>query len=345
MSSRLCVAAILAILALAALTGPVRAQAPSSSFPASFEKYLAAEVRPTATERMMLLSGAPFTKVLPSDANREVFVFGAVWINAPQSEYVARVNDIENLEKGGSFRITKKISNPPRLEDFAQLELPAEDVRDLRRCEAGNCELKISEKGLEALKAKIRLNTPNEKADADAAMRQLALDYVVGYREGGNARLAVYRDAARPVFVANEFRAMIERAPSLVPIPDLLKYLLEYPASSLPGASDFLYWQDTTFGLKPTIRINHLVIQQRDGQTVVASKLLYASHYFLSGLEQRVLLTDPGRGPGFWFVTINRGRADGLSGFGAQLVRSRVRSEVQNGIQRLLTSTKATLEQ
>lgn len=45
----------------------------------------------------------------------------------------------------------------------------------------------------------------------------------------GNARLAIYRDADAPVFVADEFRSMIERAPSLVRLPDLLRYLLEYP--------------------------------------------------------------------------------------------------------------------
>ena len=69
------------------------------------------------------------------------------------------------------------------------------------------------------------------------AFRRLALEYVNGYREGGNARLAVYRDADDPVFVANEFKSMIERAPP-ARMPDLLEYLLEYPMSSLSGSTD-----------------------------------------------------------------------------------------------------------
>jgi len=40
----------------------------------------------------------------------------------------------------------------------------------------------------------------------------------------------------------------------------------------------------------------------RPGRTVVASKMLYASHYFWTALELRVLLADPARGAGFWFV-------------------------------------------
>jgi len=88
-----------------------------------------------------------------------------------------------------------------------------------------------------------------------------------------------------------------------------------------------LYWQETEFGLKPTIRISHLTIRENPEDTVVTSKMLYASHYFWTGLELRVLMPDPSRGPGFWFVTVKRSRSDGLSGFTGMFVRRRVRSE------------------
>lgn len=323
---------------------PVGAQGTPPPLPQGFERYLATEVHPTAAERKTLLAGGPLTKVLPSDQTKEVFVFGAIWINALPAEYVRRVKNIEDFEKGGGFRITKKISDPPRLEDFAQLELPEDDVKDLRRCTPGDCEVKLSARGLQAFRTQVRWGTPNEKADADAAFRRLAFEYVNGYREGGNARLAVYRDGDDPVFVANEFRSMIERAPSLARMPDLLKYLLEYPSTPLTASTDFLYWQDVQFGLKPTIRMNHLVIQDRPGQTVIASKMLYASHYFWTALEQRVLQPDPARGSGFWLVTISRSRSDGLKGFIGRLLRGRVRTEAQEGTEAALKVTKTRLE-
>src|SRR5690349_23009178 len=65
MLSRFWVATVLGVLIPVALTGPARAQAPASSFPVNFEKYLAGEVRPSAAERMTLLSGAPVIKMLP----------------------------------------------------------------------------------------------------------------------------------------------------------------------------------------------------------------------------------------------------------------------------------------
>ena len=337
-------AAVSSLLLVAVMARSGGARASSQALPPNFEQYLAAEVRPTAAERTALISGTPVTKLLPSDESKEVFVFGAVWIHASPAEYVKQMKDIENFEKGGAFHITKKISDPPKLDDFARLELSDEDLKDLRQCKAGDCEFKLSAKSLEVLKTQIHWGTPTEKSDANTAFRRLTLEYVSGYRDGGNARLAVYRDKDRPTFVANEFRSMIEHAPSLVRVPDVQKYLLEYPSAPLPGSTDFLYWQEAQFGLKPTIRINHLVIQERPDKTVIASKLLYASHYFWTALEERVLQADPARGPGFWFVMISRSRSDGLDGFLGGLLRGKVRSEAQKGTEAVLKATKANLE-
>jgi hypothetical protein len=122
------------------------------------------------------------------------------------------------------------------------------------------------------------------------------------------------------------------------------RYLLEYPRVTIPDATSFLYWQETEFGLKPTIRISHLTVRENPDDTVVTSKMLYASHYFWTGLEVRVLMPDPSRGTGFWFVTVNRSRSDGLSGFTGMFVRRRVRSEVEDGALAGLRSTKQRLE-
>ena len=316
-----------------------------SALPEPLERYLAAVVWPSQSERAQLMAGAPITKLLESDPSREVAVFGAVWIKASPARYVKAVKDIEKFERGRAFLVTKRISSPPTLEDFAQLTLPDDDVIDLKSCRVGDCKIKLSEQALQKLRAQVDWKSPTAKADVQTAFRRLALEYVNGYREGGNARLAVYRDDARPTFVADEFRFLIERMPALATgLPDFRRYLLEYPAASLPGSTEFLYWQETKFGLKPTIRINHVVIQERLELTVVASKMLYASHYFWTALEMRVLVPDPTRGPGFWFVTVNRSRSDGLSGFVGRIVRNRVRSEVQKGMSAALTATKANLE-
>lgn len=316
---------------------------PVGQLPPVLETYLGKDVHLSAADRKALVSGSPVTKILDSDASKEVAVFGAVWINASPAAYVARVNDIENFEKGGAFRITKRISDPPKPDDFAQMDLPARDVADLRDCRIGDCGLKLGAHTLQKLRREVHWSTPDATAQAEGIVRRAAFDYVTGYRAGGNARLAVYRDSDDPVFVGQEFRSMIERLPALAPMPDMQRYLLDYPSATLSGGTDFLYWQEAQFGLKPTIRINHLIIQERPDVTIVASKMLYATHYFWTALELRVLTPDPSRG-GFWFVTMSRSRSDGLSGFIGRFVRGRVRKEALRGTLTALSATKARLE-
>jgi hypothetical protein len=48
---------------------------------------------------------------------------------------------------------------------------------------------------------------------------------------------------------------MIDRLPRLAAeLPDITRYLLEYPNATLSNATDFLHWQETQFGLRPTVR-------------------------------------------------------------------------------------------
>ena len=344
MARALCATAL--VFVVAGSSHPIGlAQRLSVGLPAGLESYLTKVVRATPAERQRLLGGAPITKLLDVDESKEVAVFGAVWIDAPMRRYVEVVRDIESLERGGRFRVTRRISAPPTLEDFASLHLPAADVRSLRMCRVGDCEVRLSEEALQRFRTEVDWAATGVQAAADAVMRRMALEYVTGYLEGGNERLPVYRDGSRLRFVAEEFRAMVDRMPELTSyLPDLRRYLLDYPKATLPEATSFLYWQETEFGLKPTIRISHLTIREGADDTVVASKMLYASHYFWTGLELRVLLPDPSRGSGFWFVIVNRTRSDGLSGFTGRLVRRRVRSEVQEGALAGLRATKRRLE-
>ena len=139
---------------------------------------------------------------------------------------------------------------------------------------------------------------------------------------------------------------MVDRMPEMTTyLPGLKKYLLDYPKVMLPNAESFLYWQNAKFGLKPTIRINHVTISNQQTHAVVVSKMLYASHYFWTAIELRVLVPDPARGHGVWFVTVNRSRSDGLSGFVGSIIRGKVRSEAEQGMNAALKITKTRMEQ
>ena len=324
--------------------GPSSNLAAASALPPRLERYLS-PVPLTKSDRTALEAGKPVTGFLDADPSREIAVLGAAWIDASPASYVTAVSDIENFERGRAFRVTKRISTPPRMEDFSALKISDDDLDDLKSCRVGDCDLKLGEAAVERFRAEVDWRRPTARAHAEVVFRELMLEYVAGYLEGGNARLAVYRDDPTPTFVADEFAALLGRMPWVANHwPDLRRYLLDYPRATLPGSSGFLYWQDADFGLKPTIRVSHLVIHERPEETVVASKMLYASHYFWTALEVRVLIPDPARG-GFWFLMVNRCRADGLGGFFGRFVRGRVRSGVQKGVLTSMAATKRRLEE
>ena len=340
----LSVAGFIAVLALRPDDMSLRAQG-QPPLPARFDSYIKAHVKLTPDRHKQLLAGQPVTQHLDTDPAKEVAIFGAVWVKAPMARYLDAVKDIESFEKGANFLVTKRISSPPRLEDFDQLSLPPDEIADLKTCKVGDCEVKLSEAALTRIQRETDWSKPSAPADVERSFRRLAYEYVTGYLEGGNSRLAVYRDAQRPTFVAQEFAAMVDRMPEMTSyLPDLRKYLLDYPKVILPNAEGFLYWQNAKFGLKPTIRINHLTIAHEPSHVAVVSKMLYSSHYFWTAIELRILVPDSARGEGFWFANVNRSRSDGLDGFVGSLIRGKVRAEAAKGMQAALAVTKTQME-
>src|SRR5262245_5253001 len=120
----------LALAAVAAGASSIT-DAPSAQtlLPPRLRTYLDRFVKLDAKARERLLNGDPITKLLDADSVNEVAVFGGVWIDAPIERYLAAVKDIEHFERGGPYHITKKISSPPRPEDFAALTVPDDDVK------------------------------------------------------------------------------------------------------------------------------------------------------------------------------------------------------------------------
>jgi hypothetical protein len=298
----------------------------------------------TPAEVQALNAGQRVSKLLASGSDDEVAVLGVMWINAPLSKYIRAVQDIEHMEHGKGFQATRRISDPPRLQDFAALQLPDVDIHDLRKCRLGDCSVNLDEYAINRIEKEIDWSKPTATADVNALMRQVALRLAVAYRQSGNKGLPVYRDSSDPASTAQQFAAMINGMPLLRQEPAVRQYLLDYPQAKLPNANSFLYWQKVDFGLKPVIRINHVVTTQTADHALVASKQIYASHYFITALEIRELIPDPTRGEGFWFVDVSRGRSQSLSGLKGRIIRGRVEKETLNGLTRGMEATRSFLE-
>lgn len=233
------------------------------------------------------------------------------------------------------------------------MTLPAEDVEALRTCRPGDCELKLSAAAMTRISNQVNWSSPNAVGEANEVARGMILDLVRNYEANGNDALGDYDDGDDPVTVADELRALLPSADLLpAPVPALIEYLEDYPHGRPAGAEDFFYWSIVDFGLKPTLRVNHVTtypVSDRSSSKVayvIAIKQIYASHYLRSALELRFLVDDerhPGR-QGFFLASIARSRIDGMTGITGSLLRPIVNRRARNAIRRYLEHIKRQVE-
>jgi hypothetical protein len=206
--------------------------------------------------------------------------------------------------------------------------------------------------GIERFRDSVDWSRPDAVGQANALARPAILRLVQAYRRGGNEALGEYRDKRYPARVADQFQTMIDRASALPDVlPELRRYLLEYPSATLAGADSFVYWEKVSFGLKPTIRVNHAVIYRGTargrGFGVVAIKQLYATHYFHTALDVSVCVDDGATvAPhGFYLLTLKGSEQEGLTGVKGSMLRKVVVDKTRSSLESALASIKRAVEQ
>lgn len=333
----------IALFAVLLSNAVMRAQSP----PAGLEDFLRNETHLSGQEIGQLASGKAVGKVLPS-VPQEVAVFGLVLVHAPADFFVERFRDIETYKKNSAVAAVKKFSNPPVIEDLAQLVVDDDDFNALKTCRPGSCAVKLPTRVMEQIHKNIPWNAPDARQEANRLARATLLEYVKRYLEGGNAELSEYNDKKKPLRVAEEFNAILQASPYIYDyLPQFFEYLRDYPQKRLDGVEDFIYWSREKFGLKPVISVTHVSIfrQPELGVTSIASKQIYASHYFEASLGMTAALVvseDPN--PAFYLLYFNRSRSDALHGGFSGLARGKVRGRSLSGLKSNLEKTKATIE-
>jgi hypothetical protein len=312
--------------------------------------YLVNRMGFTERDLSAIESGRPVARTLDGRAAEDIAVVGAVRIKAPATALLAKLRDIVGFEKSPSVLQMGLFSTPPSLADLRHLTLDADDVSALEACTPGDCDLQLPDAIIRRFRAEVKWRSPATGQAATALLRQHLLDLVTAYRSAGNDGLGRYDDDRPTVHVAEEFRLLGFAHDLPVPLPALASYLTDYPRAPLRGAEEYFYWSKVEFGLKPTIRVNHLTIypttDRRDGLRYVATtKQLYASHYFSTALEMRFLLADPGRpDDGFVLLLVTKSRIRGLSGPIGSMIRLVVKGRAARTMERHLAHTKKLIE-
>jgi hypothetical protein len=331
---------------------------PATAVPAQsdsiVDKSLGEQMGFSTADIQSVEAGSAVIRSLDAPVREELAYVGLVHVDASAARFVDRFRNIEEFESGPGTPLIGRFGNPPELDDLARLTLPAADVAALSKCRPGSCDVKLSSTAMERFRNDVDWSSADAAAEANRVARQMILDLVEGYMADGNASLGYYDGEDDSVPFSEHFRDLLaSQVPLPVPIPELFSYLETYPQGRPEGADDFFYWTLVDFGLKQTIRVNHVTIYALNGSEVpservayaIAIKQIYASHYFYSTLELRFLVDDaPSAAEGSSLVSITRSRSDGLTGLTGLFLRPIITRRSRDGVRNYLQHVKQQIE-
>jgi hypothetical protein len=210
-------------------------------------------------------NGKAVAKIVESSTPDEVFVFGSVYVQSTPEEYLKLASDIAELRKLPNYLAIRKFSDPPQLSDFEGFNLEADDIKELKNCEPGRCDVQLPSEAMDAFKQSVSWSAPDTGNQVNRLAQKMALEALERYIQGGNADLGTYRDKHHPAVVADTFRSLLSRSQALpVYLPELDRYLLDYPEARSENIQSEFYWEKVNFGLKPTLRIVQAIVYRGD---------------------------------------------------------------------------------
>ena len=173
----------------------------------------------TADQRAAVDQGRPAAKVLSWGRPSEVFVFGAVYIDASPATYLKAARDIGRLGKSPGYLGIGELPTSATAADLAALSLDPDDLKALKNCKEGDCDLQLPTASIQAFRDRVDWKQADPSIQANELARGMILDLLREYRRGGNAELGEYRDKQHPSVVADQFEMMVSRSADLARIP------------------------------------------------------------------------------------------------------------------------------
>jgi hypothetical protein len=299
-----------------------------------------------------LESGQAIAKLLPAPSPDYIYVFGAVYVKATPEQYLRYAGDAEFLRKLPEYLALGRFSATPEKDEMRGFELETDDIKELRTCRPGKCKVQIPDLAGMGFVESINWKRPDVTQQVNARTRQLALDILYFYQRGGLSEVGSYNDAGKPVNIEQHFSDLL-KAPSITVnfLPEFQRHLSGYPQVALAGAESMFYWERVSFGLKPTLRINHSVKYRsttpNSDVAVIAVKQLWASHYLQSAIDLSVCVRDqrlPPDQPGCYLMSLKASKQAGLTGFLGSIMRRVITSKTRSGAEGSLAGIKKELE-
>jgi hypothetical protein len=297
-------------------------------------------------------SGRAVVKAMPSRSPAEVFLFGAVYVHAAPEKYIQFAHDFDRLRQLPNYLALGVFSNPPQLSDLSGFSFDDDDIKALKNCKPGDCLIQMPASSMEQAQKAMDWSAADVSQQVNALLHKAALEQIRRYQTEGNQALGVFHDKRNPTDVPQQFAYMLSYAKVLPEqLPDFHRYLLEYPAYRPANTDDAFFWDKVKFGLKPTLRIVHLITKRgKPGDPVIyamAEKQLYSSHYFETALDLSfcVRAGESVGEPGFYLIKAMGSEQAGLTGLKGSIVRKAAVGSSLSNLQKALTAIRKALEQ
>ncbi len=314
----------------------------------NFHKILREKIAFEETDFAALQQGETVVKVLPVLDKREVAVSGLVTLQVPAEVFLQSFRESMFRKSNPAILEIGGFSSQPSLDDLKDLTLESHDIEDLKKCVVGDCQLKLSAKMIERFQKEIDWEAPDYNSQVTQLLKVMLLDYVRDYLARGDVALIEYNDKSKIVRLAEEQRALKTGSSYIYDVlANFPQYVRGFPKPKLTDVENALVWSKVKFGLKPVIAINHITIYRNENeagpQILIASRQIYANHYFDSSLGLTAFINIPDASPASYLFYENRSRADALEGVFGELRRRIVENRAVDSLKGILEQSKVNL--
>jgi hypothetical protein len=255
----------------------------------------------------------------------DIALMGAVRLNVPRQKYLDWYRNVENYKYGQMVTEAGKFHVPPIPEDLSRFTVEPDQLRKLKDCRPGKCGVKVSDDEIRRAQSELDWTATDVIPKAEIFAKTVLLEFIQRYMKEGDAALPKYHDKAEVTDAKSTFRSLLDSSPYIKSaFPELFTRLVDYRGNGdHPNDQEIIYWsrEGYGFGLKSLINVTHSILHQASPSvTVIASKQIWASHYYDGSLGITVLVD---ANPGTYLVYLNRSRIDLLrdAGFKRWLVK------------------------
>jgi hypothetical protein len=323
----------------------------ASQFNPALETFFRQNIGLSEDQMTAIQSGQPVAKALAPRTPAEVLLFGAVYIRAVPETYFQYARNFDRLREVPGFLALGVFTDPPQLSDLKGFAFDSEDIKDLKSCEPGKCRIQMPATSIVELHRSINWSAPDVDEQVNQLLQKTAFERLLAYQRGGNRALGVYNDKRDPTNVPEQFAYLLSYDNALPEhVPDFYHYLLSYPRGKPAHFEETFYWAKVNFGLKPTLRIVHMVTMRgKPSEPIacaIAQKQLYSSHYFRTALDLSICVRDRAdpKQAGFYLIKAMGSEQAGLSGAKGSMVRKVAVGKAVSNLEKALLAIKSTME-